>query len=170
MKINITIGIKNAHGWRIGGTDIHVYPQNDPNRSSYAEDIEEADFEVVDEEVDEDVKSGKSADCSEFSRELPFTPQLPEELKGEKAGRILMKLYEKKILDEKFQPLNLTGCQKGYLARRIADKLGITHVWVTFGGLWNMNPGTLRIRYNEALNNKNTVKFEKIIHSIFNKR
>ena len=115
MKINITIGIKNANGWRIGGNDIHVYPQNDPNRSSYAEDIEEADFEVVDEEVDEEVdedeKCGKSADCSEVSLGLPFTPQLPKELEGEKAERILMKLYEKKILDEKFRPLNLSGCQ-----------------------------------------------------------
>ena len=170
MKINITIGIKNANGWRIGGNDIHVYPQNDPHRSSYAEDIEEADFEVVDEGVDADEKCGKSADCPEVSLGLPFTPQLPKELEGEKAERILMKLYEKKILDEKFQPKNLTGYQKGYLARRIADKLGITHVWVTFGRFWNMNPGTLRIRYNEALNNKNTVKFEKIIHPIFNER
>ena len=130
------------------------------------DDVCEADFEVV----DEDEKCGKSADCPKASPGLPFTPQLPKELKGEKAERILMKLYKKKILDENFQPKNLTGCQKGYLARRIADKLGITHVWVTFGGLWNMNPGTLRIRYNEALNNKNTVKFEKIIHPIFNER
>ncbi len=113
--------------------------------------------------VDEDEKSSKSADCPEVSPGLPFTPQLPKELKGEKAERILMKLYEKKILDENFQPLNLSGCQKAYLAYQIAYKLGINNVWKVFSEFWCMKPSVMRTRYNEAISTQSIAEFgEKI--------
>ena len=159
MNFNISIGVKNANGWHIGCNDIYVYPQNNPYRSSYAEDIEEADFEVV----NEDEKSGKSADYPEVSPGLPFTPQLPEELKGKKAKRILMKLYEKKILDENFQPLNLSGCQKAYLAYQIAYKLGINNVWKVFSEFWHMKASVMRARYNEAISTQSIAEFDKKI-------
>ena len=140
--------------------------QRDP---SVSDSIDETDFDVVDDEKNEvdDVAEEPQIPITGF---IGCSVTLPEELKSKEAKTILNRLVRINVLDQNFQPKNLTGCQKGYLARRIADKLGIPHVWVTFGGLWNMNPATLRIRCNEALNNKNTVKFEKIIHPIFNER
>lgn len=137
--------------------------------SSVSDSIDETDFDVVDNEKNEvdDAAEEPQVTITGF---IGRSVALSEELKSKEAKKILNGLVRINVLDQNFQPKNLTGYQKGYLARRIADKLGITHVWVTFGGLWNMNPGTLRIRCNEALNNKNTVKFENIIHPIFNER
>ena len=137
--------------------------------SSVSDSIDETDFDVVDDEKNEvdDVAEEPQIPITGF---IGRSVTLPEKLKSKEAKKILNKLVRINVLDQNFQPKNLTGYQKGYLARRIADKLGITHVWVTFGGLWNMNPATLRTRCNEALNNKNIVKFEKIIHPIFKER
>ena len=72
-----------------------------------------------------------------------------------------MKLYEKKILDEKFQPLNLSGCQKAYLAYQIAYKLGINNVWKVFSEFWGMKSSVMRTRYNEAISTQSIAKFDE---------
>ena len=76
---------------------------------------------------------------------------IPKELKGKKAQQILKSLYEYGILDENYQPVNLSGYQKGYLAYKLSIKLHITKLWKVFSQLWNMNPAVLRTRYNEAI-------------------
>lgn len=109
----------------------------------------------------------KGEDKSGFSQKvmplLPFIPQLPEELKSEKAARILMRLYKEEILDENFQPLNLSGYQKAYLAYQISVALGINNVWKVFSRFWNMKPSVMRTRYNDALSMPSILDFgEKI--------
>lgn len=71
----------------------------------------EADFENVD-EVDKRNNKKASSITKLF---LPHRPTVPKELKGEKAQQILKSLYEYGILDENFQPVNLSGYQKGIL-------------------------------------------------------
>ena len=96
--------------------------------------------------------------------------ELPEELKSKKAKAILDGLVSIKVLDKNYQPNNLTGYQKGYLAHRIAEELRITNMWVLFGRFWNVKPKLLRNKYNDALNQKKTLSFEKLIHNYINKR
>ena len=96
---------------------------------------------------------------------------LPVQLKSEKAKKILMGLVRIDVLDENFQPSsNLTWYTRGYLARRIADALEISNVWVFFGDFWHLNSGTLRSKYNDSLSMKKTLEFEEIIHDIINGR
>lgn len=74
-----------------------------------------------------------------------------------------MRLYKEEILDENFQPLNLSGYQKAYLAFQISVALGINNVWKVFSGFWNMKPSVMRTRYNNALTMPSILDFgEKI--------
>lgn len=98
---------------------------------------------------------------------LPFIPQLPEELKSEKAARILMRLYKEEILDENFQPLNLSGYQKAYLAYQISVALGINNVWKVFSRFWNMKPSVMRTRYNDALSMPSILDFGEKSKNIY---
>lgn len=109
-------------------------------------------------------------DVCEADPIIDVSKPMPEKLEGEKAQKILNELVRMGVLDSKFQPIDLSGCQKGYLARTIASKLDISNVWVTFGELWNMKPSTLKARYYESLLHKNTMDFEEKIHHIFNER
>ena len=89
--------------------------------------------------------------------------ELPEELKSKKAKAILDGLVSIKVLDKNYQPNNLTGYQKGYLAHRIAEELRITNMWVLFGRFWNVKPKLLRNKYNDALSMPSILDFgEKI--------
>lgn len=108
--------------------------------------------------VDEDEK-GDEHYSQKVPLGLPFAPQMPKELTGEKATRIFLKLYKKEILDENFQPLNLSACQKAYLAYQIACKLNINKVWKVFSEFWHMKPSVMRTRYNEAISSPSIAEF-----------
>lgn len=95
---------------------------------------------------------------------------LPAQLKSKKAKKILTGLVRINVLDENFQPNNLTWYTRGYLARRIADTLEISNVWVFFGDFWHLDSATLRTKYNESLGMKKTFEFEDLIHDIINRR
>lgn len=96
---------------------------------------------------------------------------LPAQLKSEKAKKILMGLVRIDVLDENFQPSSKLTCYtRGYLARRIADALEISNVWVFFGNFWHLKSSTLRSKYNESLGMKKTLEFEDLIHNIINVR
>lgn len=95
---------------------------------------------------------------------------LPAQLKSKKAKKILEELVDIGVLKENFQPNNLTWYIRGYLARRIADTLEISNVWVIFGDFWHLDSATLRTKYNESLGMKKTLEFEDLIHDIINRR
>ena len=81
-----------------------------------------------------------------------------------------MGLVRIEVLDENFQPSNLTWYTRGYLARRLADTLDIFNVWVFFGDFWHLDSSTLGSKYNESLGMKKTLEFEDRIHKIINVR
>lgn len=135
------------------GNVVNFNPSHDAARERYKGDdfsnseVTETDFENVDEEDKRNNK--KASSITKFF--LPHRPTVPKELKGEKAQQILKSLYEYGILDENYQPVNLSGYQKGYLAYKLSIKLNITKQWKVFSQLWDMNPAVLRTRYNEAI-------------------
>lgn len=149
MTINLNVNFENAPDWHFGNNIFGGSSDKASSGSSSDSNLNEADFEDVNEGQD------KGEDKSGFSQKvmplLPFIPQLPEELKSEKAARILMRLYKEEILDENFQPLNLSNYQKAYLAFQISVTLAINNVWKVFSRFWNMKPSVMRTRYNDAL-------------------
>lgn len=161
MTINLNVNFENAPDWHFGNNVFGGSSDKASSGSSSDSNLNEADFEDVNEVKD------KGEDKSGFSQKvmllLPFIPQLPEELKSEKAARILMRLYKEEILDENFQPLNLSNYQKAYLAFQISVTLGINNVWKVFSRFWNMKPSVMRTRYNDALSMPSILDFgEKI--------
>lgn len=165
MTINLNVNFENAPNWHLGHNIFGGFSDKASSDSSSDSNLNEADFEEVNEGKD------KGEDTSGFSQEvmlrLPFVPQLPEELKSEKAARILMRLYKEEILDENFQPLNLSSYQKAYLAYQISVALEINNVWKVFSRFWNMKPSVMRTRYNTALTMPSILDFGEKNQRIF---
>lgn len=165
MTINLNVNFENAPDWHFGNNIFGGSSDKASSGSSSDSNLNEADFEDVNEGKD------KGEDKSGFSQKvmplLPFIPQLPEELKSEKAARILMRLYKEEILDENFQPLNLSNYQKAYLAFQISVALGINNVWKVFSRFWNMKPSVMRTRYNDALSMPSILDFGEKSKNIY---
>lgn len=162
MVLKIAINIENAHGWHIGNNIFGGTPGKNSSDSSAEDNLNDADFEVVDE------KPQKTE--PPISGYVGRSVTLPAQLKSKKAKKILEELVDIGVLKENFQPNNLTWYARGYLARRIADTLGISNVWVFFGDFWHLDSATLRTKYNESLGMKKTFEFEDLIHDIINRR
>lgn len=155
MKVSCILNFNgdiHVEGVNLGNV-VNFNPSHDAARERYKgddfsdSDMTEADFEDNDEE-----DKGNNKKASGITKLfLPHKRNIPKELKGEKAQQILKSLYEYGILDENFQPVNLSGYQKGYLAYKLSIKLHITKLWKVFSQLWDMNPAVLRTRYNEAI-------------------
>ena len=80
---------------------------------------------------------------------------------------VLSRLIDADILDESFQPLNLSNTEKGVLADLLATKLEIRNLWQVFGTLWGMKTEVLRVANNKAQDQVKTSRFiEKIKHII----
>ena len=169
MELKIAINIENAHGWHIGNNIFGGTSGKNSSDSSSGDNLNDADFEVVDDEPRKDGEPRKAG--APISGYVGRSVVLPAQLKSEKAKKILTGLVRIDVLDENFQPSsNLTWYTRGYLARRIADALEISNVWVFFGDFWHLNSGTLRSKYNDSLSMKKTLEFEEIIHDIINGR
>lgn len=169
MELKIAINIENAHGWHIGNNIFGGTSGKNSSDSSSGDNLNDADFEVVDDEPRKDGEPRKAE--PPISGYVGRSVVLPVQLKSEKAKKILMGLVRIDVLDENFQPSsNLTWYTRGYLARRIADALEISNVWAFFGDFWHLNSGTLRSKYNDSLSMKKTLEFEEIIHDIINGR
>ena len=162
MVLKIAINIENAHGWHIGNNIFGGTPGKNSSDSSAEDNLNDADFEVVDE------KPQKTE--PPISGYVGRSVTLPAQLKSKKAKKILEELVDIGVLKENFQPNNLTWYIRGYLARQIADTLEISNVWVIFGDFWHLDSATLRTKYNESLGMKKTLEFEDLIHDIINRR
>lgn len=163
MELKIAINIENAHGWHIGNNIFGGSFEKKSSDSSSGDNLNDADFDVVDDEP----RKAEPPISGYVSRSVV----LPAQLKSEKAKKILMGLVRIDVLDENFQPSSKLTCYtRGYLARRIADALEISNVWVFFGDFWHLKSSTLRSKYNESLGMKKTLEFEDLIHKIINVR
>ena len=91
-------------------------------------------------------------------------PAKPDcQLNTPQAQAVLSRLTDAGILDESFQPLNLSNTEKGVLAGLLATKLEIRNLWQVFGTLWGMKTEVLRVAHNKAQDQAKTIRFiEKI--------
>ena len=84
---------------------------------------------------------------------------VPPQLQTQEAEALLKKLAAAGIVDAGWQPLGLSGSEKGVLASILADRLEIGNHWKFFGRLWDMNPETLRTAFNKGMDQHRTADF-----------
>lgn len=91
---------------------------------------------------------------------------VPDKLKTEEAEEIMEDLVDTGILDEDWQPNNLSGAERALVAKAVCDRLDINEIWQVFGKLWNEKPETLRAYLNKALAQRKSLKFQDRIKNI----
>ena len=90
----------------------------------------------------------------------------PEELCTEKASALIGALVGAGMLDTDWQPVKLSGSERGLVAKVIGEKLLIAQVWQVFGTLWGEKPETLRHYYNKALDQRKSLEFQDRLKDI----
>ena len=110
----------------------------------------------------EKMESGK------WKKENDECHEVPEVLQTEAAKEMLENLVNEGLLDEDWQPVGLSGSERGLIAKAVCDNLKINEVWQVFGQLWHEKPETLRGYFNKALEQKKSLEFQdrlkKILH------
>lgn len=91
---------------------------------------------------------------------------LPDELGTSEAGTLHDKLFRIGLLDENWQPTNLSTAEKGTLIEYIAEKLNIRNKWKFFGALWNVDSETLRTSKARGLDQDKTWKFREQLDAL----
>ena len=70
------------------------------------------------------------------------------------------------LLNEDWQPLDLSGTERALVAKAVSEHLNINEVWQVFGQLWGEKPETLRSYLNKALDQKKSLKFQDLLKNI----
>lgn len=83
----------------------------------------------------------------------------PDDLKSPEAEQLMQKLINAGIMNEEWQPVNLSIAERGYLADEISSRLKIKSKWKVMGALWNENSETLRQGKNKAVEQTKTGAF-----------
>ena len=94
------------------------------------------------------------------------TAVLPDVLCTPQAEALLAKLCDAGMLDACWQPVGLTNTERGLLAKILSDELGIDTPWKVFGDCWQVNSGTLRTAYNQALNQRKSLNFQDRLKAV----
>ena len=94
--------------------------------------------------------------------------RMSDELKGERGLAVLKNLQKHGLLDENFDPMELSNSESAVLAYQIAITLGINEMWKVFSDLWNITPNALRAAYNRGMEQKKTIKFLDEITPLLN--
>ena len=94
------------------------------------------------------------------------TAELPDALCTPQAEALLAKLCDAGMLDAHWQPVGLTNTERGLLAKILSDELGIDTPWKVFGDCWQVNSGTLRTAYNQALNQRKSLNFQDRLKAV----
>lgn len=89
-----------------------------------------------------------------LSHAIPRTLDTPE------ARSLIRKLTDGQILDERWQPVNLSNAEKGILAQYLSAELDIRNQWQSFATLWGMKPETLRRAAAKAMEQKKSLVFQ----------
>lgn len=93
--------------------------------------------------------------------------EMPEELKTEKAQKIMQNLMDIGVVTEDFMPLGISTSEAAVLAYQIGIELEIDNIWSVFGNYWGPNPNSMRAAYNRGMDQKKTIPFlEKVMPAI----
>lgn len=96
----------------------------------------------------------------------PVCNYIPEQLATDQALKIKENLINEGMLDDNWQPIGLSGPERGLLASGIAQALDIKNMWQVFGYLWNEKPDTLRKYYNRAFDQSKSLDFQDRLKAI----
>lgn len=89
--------------------------------------------------------------------------EMPEELKTEKAQKIMQNLMDIGVVTEDFMPLGISTSEAAVLAYQIGIELEIKNIWSVFGNYWGPNPNSMRAACNRGMEQKKTAAFlEKV--------
>lgn len=93
--------------------------------------------------------------------------EMPEELKTEKAQKIMQNLMDIGVVTEDFMPLGISTSEAAVLAYQIGIELEIKNIWSVFGNYWGPNPNSMRAACNRGMEQKKTIPFlEKVMPAI----
>lgn len=93
--------------------------------------------------------------------------EMPEELKTEKAQKIMQNLMDIGVVTEDFMPSGISTSEAAVLAYQIGIELEIKNIWSVFGNYWGPNPNSMRAAYNRGMDQKKTIPFlEKVMPAI----
>ena len=85
--------------------------------------------------------------------------EMPEELKTEKAQKIMKNLMDIGVVNEDFMPLGISTSEAAVLAYQIGIELEIKNIWSVFGNYWGPNPNSMRTACNRGMDQKKTAAF-----------
>lgn len=93
--------------------------------------------------------------------------EMPDELKTEKAQKIMQNLMDIGVVTEDFMPSGLSSSEAAVLANQIGIELEIKNIWSVFGNYWGPNPNSMRAACNRGMEQKKTAAFlEKVMPAI----
>ena len=93
--------------------------------------------------------------------------EMPDELKTEKAQKIMQNLMDIGVVTEDFMPLGISTSEAAVLAYQIGIELEIKNIWSVFGNYWGPNPNSMRAACNRGMEQKKTAAFlEKVMPAI----
>ena len=93
--------------------------------------------------------------------------EMPEELKTDKAQKIMHNLMDIGVVTEDFMPLGISTSEAAVLAYQIGIELEIKNIWSVFGNYWGPNPNSMRAACNRGMDQKKTGAFlEKVMPAI----
>ena len=79
---------------------------------------------------------------------------------------LLHDMVDAGLLNDDWQPLDLSGTERALVAKAVSEHLKINEVWQVFGQLWDEKPETLRSYMNKALDQKKSLKFQDLLKNI----
>lgn len=85
--------------------------------------------------------------------------EMPDELKTEKAQKIMHNLMDIGVVTEDFMPLGISTSEAAVLAYQIGIELEIKNIWSVFGNYWGPNPNSMRTACNRGMDQKKTAAF-----------
>ena len=102
----------------------------------------------------------------EDTKKKQVPQEVPERLTTETARATMVLLVDAGLLSADWQPVGLSGAERGLVARAVCERLMIEDVWQVFGLLWNEKPETLRSYFNKALEQKKSLEFQDRLKNI----
>lgn len=148
--------VNNIYGFQFNGCDI-----SNPTFQT----LVQGDMKVEGEVSECATDCGATSSATSSGASSATIDNIPE-LSTSEACALINKLVKAGILDEAFQPIGLSGSEKGVLANLLALRLNIKNLWQAFGALWDMKPDTLRSAYNKGMNQNKTMSFQDKINAI----
>lgn len=97
------------------------------------------------------------------AEEVTDPTDIPDDLKTPQAHDLLAKLVQAGLLDEHWQPRNLSIAERGELAATLAERLGLKAHWQLFGKLWGDKPETLRTGCSKAQDKAKILRFKDTV-------